>query len=78
VVDVRDVSMSSEYRVELAARLGITAVTVPLPQVFVGADHLGSHAQVLRMNEEKQLMPLLEVSFFEKSTEQRTHEEWSI
>lgn len=59
LLDVRDISMSSEFREELKERMGGTAA--PVPRVFVGEKYLGGFDEVLHLNETEQLKKMLEV-----------------
>eukprot|EP00850_Spirogloea_muscicola_P024382 SM000719S21280 [mRNA] locus=s719:1075:2254:- [translate_table: standard] len=48
-IDERDVSMHAGFRDELKARLG--GALAPVPQLFLGPDHVGGHDEIQRLNE---------------------------
>ncbi|CAM8948754.1 unnamed protein product [Rhodiola kirilowii] len=59
-VDVRDIAMDVKCRRELQSLLGLEGKPVAVPQLFIGAKHVGGGDEVRRLNELGELRKLLE------------------
>jgi len=57
-LDVKDISMSIEFKEELKGRMG--GSNPPLPRVFIGAKYLGGFDDILHLNETDELKKILD------------------